>query len=84
MTNSTHLQNALDFITELDNRNYTALEATMAPDCTHRFLPATLGGLGTPVRNKEELIVFAKGLESIFERINVLGVFDLCNSPHYG
>jgi len=70
MTNSIHLQNALDFITELDNRDYTALAATMAPDFTHRFLPATLGGLGTPVRSKEELIEFAKGLEAIFERIN--------------
>jgi hypothetical protein len=84
MTNSTHLQKALDFITELDNRNYTALAATMAPDFTHRFLPATLGGLGTPVRSKEEVIVFAKSLESIFERINVLGIFHLCNSLHYG
>jgi len=68
--NSIHLQNALDFITKLDNRDYTALAATMAPDCTHRFLPATLGGLGKPVRGKEELIEFAKGLESIFETIN--------------
>jgi hypothetical protein len=84
MTNSTHLQKAVDFITELDNRNYTALAATMAPDFTHCFLPATLGGLGSPVRSKEELIVFAKGVESIFECINVLGVFHLCNSPHYG
>jgi hypothetical protein len=84
MTNSAHLQKALDFLTELDNHNYTALAATMAPDFTHRFHPATLGGLGTPVRNKEEVIVFAKALDSVFERINVLGVFHLCNSPHYG
>ena len=83
MVNSIHLQKSLDFITELDNRNYTALEVTMAPDFTHRFLPATLGGFGTPVRNKEELIEFAKSLESIFECINVLGVCHLCNSPHY-
>ena len=67
MTSSPHLQKALDFVIELDNRNYTALAATMAPDFTHRFLPATLGGLGTPERSKEEVIVFAKGLESIFD-----------------
>jgi hypothetical protein len=75
--NSIHLQNALDFITKLDNRDYTGLAATMAPDCTHRFLPATLGGLGKPVRGKEELLEFAKDLESIFETINVLGVCHL-------
>jgi hypothetical protein len=80
--NSIHLQNALDFITKLDNRDYTALAATMAPDFTHRFLPATLGGLGKPVRNKEEVIEFAKGLESVLERINVLGVCHLRNSLH--
>jgi hypothetical protein len=78
MIDSIHLQNALAFITELDNRDYTALAATMAPDCTHRFLPSTLGGLGKPVRNKGELIEFAKHLESIFESINVLGVRLLC------
>ena len=83
MIDSIHLQNALDFLTNLDNRDYAALTAKMAPDFTHRFLPATLGGLGKPVRSKEEMIEFAKGLESIFERINVLGICILYNSLRY-
>ena len=71
MSDSIHLQNALDFIAKLDNRDYTAFAATMASDFTHRFLPATLNGFGMPVRNKEEFIQHVKSLESVFERLNV-------------
>ena len=83
MIDSIHLQNALDFLTNLDNCDYATLTAKMAPDFTHCFLPATLGGLGKPVRSKEEVIEFAKGLESIFECINVLGICILYNSLYY-
>jgi len=70
MATSIHLQNALDFITLLDNREYHVLASVMAPDFTHRFLPASLRGFGMAVRNKEEFIQHIKDLESVFERLN--------------
>jgi hypothetical protein len=81
MTISFKLQNAFDFITHLDNRNYGAMAATMAPDFTHRFLPATLHGFGMPVRSKEEFIQHVKNLEPVFERLNVRCIF--CNFLYF-
>jgi hypothetical protein len=77
---SLHLQTSLDFIAHLDNRNYPAMADTMAPDFTHRFLPATLQGFGKPTRDKEEFIQHVKNLEPVFEKLNVL--FHLLE-PHY-
>lgn len=71
MSVSLHLQTSLDFITHLDNRNYPAMAATMAPDFTHRFLPATLQGFGKSTRDKEEFIQHVKNLEPVFEKLNV-------------
>ena len=71
MSVSLHLQTSLDFITHLDNRNYPAMATTMAPDFTHRFLPATLQGFGKPIRDKEEFIQHVKNLEPVFEKLNV-------------
>lgn len=71
MTTSTQLQNALAFITHMDNRDYPAMAGTMSPNFTHRFLPASLGGFGMPVRSKEQFLQHVKDLESVFERFNV-------------
>jgi hypothetical protein len=80
MSVSLHLQTSLDFITHLDNRNYPAMAATMAPDFTHRFLPATLQGFGKSTRDKEEFIQHVKNLEPVFEQLNVrLHLLE----PHY-
>jgi hypothetical protein len=72
MTTSIHVQNALDFITHLDNRDWAAMGNIMAPDFTHRFLPATLRGFGMPVRSKKQFIQHVKDLEPVFEHLNVL------------
>jgi ketosteroid isomerase-like protein len=70
MTTSTQLQNALAFITHMDNRDYPAMAATMSPKFTHRFLPVSLGGFGMPVRSKEQFLQHVKDLESVFEQFN--------------
>jgi len=80
MSVSLHLQTSLDFITHLDNRNYPAMAATMAPDFTHRFLPATLQGFGKPTRDKEEFIQHVKNLEPVFEKLNYLPPLDIVES----
>jgi len=61
MTTSIYVQNALDFITHLDNRDWAAMGNIMAPDFTHHFLPATLCSFGMPVRSKEQFIQHVKG-----------------------
>jgi len=67
MTTSNQLQNALAFLSHMENRDYIAMATTMSSDFTHRALPASLGLL---TRDKEQFLKRAKSFENVFERLN--------------
>jgi len=63
-------QHALDYITHMDSRDYQALADLLSESFTHRFLPASLNGLGIPSRNKRQFFDLLKDLEATFQRFN--------------
>ena len=64
-------QHALNFIAHMNSREYQALADLMSESFAHRFLPASLKGMGMPVRNKQQFLDHVKGLEMVFQCFNV-------------
>jgi len=60
-------QNTLAFLACMNARDYHGLGNLVSENFTHTLLPASLG---TPVRNKQQFLDFAKELEAIIERFN--------------
>jgi len=63
-------QNAFAFIAHLDGGNYDALADLLTGNFTHRFLPASTGGLGMAVRDKGQVLEFINDLPNFIQKFN--------------
>ncbi|TFK31390.1 hypothetical protein BDQ12DRAFT_694233 [Crucibulum laeve] len=55
---SAQRQHIIDLFAILDSRDYDSMSKIVADHFTIEFLPASLGGFGVPVRNKDQLTAF--------------------------
>lgn len=51
--------------------DFVGLESIFAANFTHEFRPASLGGMGIPVRNASQFIDFLKDLKKLIIALNV-------------
>jgi len=64
-------QTALSLLKKLDNRDYDGIASILSDKFTQQFLPASLGGMFTPIRDKNQYLEFLKGLEQLVTSFNV-------------
>jgi hypothetical protein len=67
----TQLQRAREFISNLGNSQDDSLANLLSEGFTHRFFPASLNGMGMPVRNAQEFLDHLKNVRLLIEEFNV-------------